>query len=303
MHLFLDTNTYLSFFRLSDDNLEQLEKLSDRVGSGETILYVTEQVRAEFLRNRGSTINEALDTVRKAPLPNQFAHLFEGLDGYEELRSALKDVEGKRVTLMDDAVRAAADGSLHADALITDLFGKGKAVALTDPIVEAAKLRVLLGHPPGKPGSYGDAVNWESLLFEVPHGEDLVLVTNDRDYKSKLDPNRLNAYLIDEWRRKKGSQIEMHATPRSALGAHYPEIRLSREPEPEQEQAVERLINSDSFSETHQAIRRLSPFSEFTPEQVTSLVGAVSSNYQVGGILQTMMYSSSTTASPGSTGP
>jgi predicted nucleic acid-binding protein len=287
VHLFLDTNTYLGFFRLSDDNLDQLKKLSERVGSGETTLYVTEQVRAEFLRNRESTIDEALDTVRKAPtLPNQFAHLFEALNGYEEVRSALKDTERKLRKLMEDAIKAVADGSLHADEIIIDLFARGKSVDLTDAILEAAKLRVLLGNPPGKAGSYGDAVNWESLLLEVPDDEDLVLVTNDRDYKSKLDLNRLNEYLIDEWTRKKGSQIHLHGTLRSALEAHYPEIQLAPEPEPEQDQAIDRLVNANNFSTTHRAIRRLSRFDEFTSDQVAALVEAANSNSQVRGIME-----------------
>jgi len=287
VHLFLDTNTLLGFFRLSDDNLEQLKKLSDRVGSGETTLYVTEQVRAEFLRNRESTIDEALDTVRKAPrLPNQFAHLFESLDGYGEVRSALKDAEEKLRKLKEDADNAVASGSLHADTLINDLFARGKSVGLTDAILEAAKLRVLLGNPPGKAGSYGDAVNWESLLVEVPVGEDLVLVTNDRDFKSKLDPQRLNAYLIEEWTRKKTSNIELHGTLRSALEAHYPEIKLVPEPEPEQDQAIERLVSANNFAETHRAIGRLLRFSEFTPEQVADLVSAADGNSQVRGIMQ-----------------
>ena len=286
MHLFLDTNTYLGFFRLSDDNLEQLNKLSERVGSGETTLYVTEQVRAEFLRNRESTIDEALDTVRKAPrLPSQFAHLFEGLDGYAEVRNALRDADEKLRVLIADAVSVVAEGSLHADGLITDLFAHGKSVVLTDAILEAAKLRVLLGNPPGKPGSYGDAVNWESLLVEVPQDADLVLVTNDKDYKSKLDQSRLNEYLIDEWTRKKGSQVHLHGSLRSALEAHYPEIQLAPEPEPEQVQAVEQLVNAGNFLATHRAIRGLSRFSEFDPELVAAIVGAGIDNSQVRGIM------------------
>lgn len=287
MHLFLDTNTYLGFFRLSDDNLEQLKKLSERVGSGETTLYVTEQVRAEFLRNREGTIDEALDTARKAAkLPNQFAHLFESIDGYAEVRTALRDAEEKLRVLIADAVGAVADGSLHADGLITELFARGKSIALTDAILEAAERRVLLGNPPGKPGSYGDAVNWESLLVEVPKDEDLVLVTNDKDYKSKLDLSRLNEYLIDEWTRRKGSQVHLHGSLRAALEAHYPEIRLAPEPEPEQDQAVDRLVNAGNYLATHRAIRRLSRFSEFEPDQVAAIVGAAIDNSQVGGIME-----------------
>jgi predicted nucleic acid-binding protein len=287
VHLFLDTNTLLGFFRLSDDNLDQLKKLSERVGSGETTLYVTSQVRDEFLRNRESTIDDALDTVRKAPsLPNQFAHLFEALGGYEEVRAALKDADRKLRKLIEEAVAAVESGSLHADELISDLFAQAKTIALTDAILEAAKLRVLLGNPPGKQGSYGDAVNWESLLAEVPDGADLVLVTNDRDFKSKLDAQRLNAFLISEWTSRKGSTVYLHGNLRSALEAHYPEIQLAPEPEPEQDQAVDRLVNASSFAVTHAAIRRLSRFSEFTPDQVASLIDAAIDNSQVGGIME-----------------
>ena len=287
MHLFLDTNTYLGFFRLSDDNLEQLKKLSQGVQSGDTTLYVTEQVRAEFFRHREGIIYDTLDTVRKAPkLPNEFAHLFEAIAGYAEVRSVLKDAEVKLRQLIDNAVAAVTNGSLHADGVITDLFARGKSVGLTDSILEAAKLRVLLGNPPGKPGSYGDAVNWESLLVEVPKDEDLVLVTNDKDYRSKLDPNRLNQYLLDEWTRKKGSHVHLHGSLRSALGAHYPEIQLAPEPEPEQDQAIEQLVIASNFRATHQAIRRLSRFSEFNPDQVATMVEAAIDNDQVGGIME-----------------
>lgn len=287
VHLFLDTNTYLGFFRLSDDNLEQLKKLSERVGSGETTLYVTGQVRDEFLRNRESTIDDALDTVRKAPsLPNQFAHLFEALDGYEEVRAALKDADRKLAKLIEEAVAAIESGSLHADELISDLFSRAKTIELTDAILEAAKLRVLLGNPPGKQGSYGDAVSWESLLVEVPDGADLVLVTNDRDFKSKLDAQRLNAFLIAEWARNKRSTIHLHGNLRSALEAHFPEIQLAPEPEPEQDQAIERLTSAGSFAATHAAIGRLSRFSEFTPDQVAALLDAAIDNSQVGGIME-----------------
>jgi hypothetical protein len=50
MNLFLDSNIYLSFYRLSDDDLEELQKLTVAVRSKDTTLYVTDQVRDEFNR-------------------------------------------------------------------------------------------------------------------------------------------------------------------------------------------------------------------------------------------------------------
>jgi predicted nucleic acid-binding protein len=285
--LFLDTNTYLGFFRLSDDNIEQVRKLSDRVDTGETTLYVTRQVRSEYLRNRESAIDEALDTVRKAPkLPDRFAHLYESIRGYDEVRAALRDADQRLQRLKDDAVTAVEEGSLHADALIEELFLRGQTVELTDQILQAAQLRTFLGNPPGKAGSIGDAVNWESLLVTVPDGADLVLVTNDSDFKSKLDPNRLHQFLAAEWAGRKRSSVKLHATLRSALETHYPDIQLIPERDPEQELAIDELANAGSFAETHLAIRRLSRFAEFDTEQVTALANAAEDNSQIRGIMQ-----------------
>jgi hypothetical protein len=54
-----------------------------------------------------------------------------------------------------------------------------------------------LGNPPGKPGSCGDAVNWEALLQGCPNGEDLELVSEDRDYASPLDDTRMSGAIDD----------------------------------------------------------------------------------------------------------
>ena len=206
MHLFLDSNIYLGFYRLSEDNLDQLKKLSATVRSGETVLYLTDQVRNEFTKNREGTIAESLATLRDQKVPNQFPQLFTNLTGFADVQATLKKAEEQLSTLMTDARQAIEDGTLQADELIKDLFASAKPVPLIDEIWTAAQRRVLLGAPPGKPGSYGDAVNWESLLAEVPKRKRLVLVTADMDYMSRLDQTRLNEFLRDEWATAKSPQ-------------------------------------------------------------------------------------------------
>jgi hypothetical protein len=53
-----------------------------------------------------------------------------------------------------------------------------------------------VGNPPGKQGSLGDAINWEALLAEVPDGEDLYLIADDRDYLSVLNENKPKEFLV-----------------------------------------------------------------------------------------------------------
>ena len=69
----------------------------------------------------------------------------------------------------------------------------------SDEILEALGNRVQVGNPPGKAQSFGDAINWETLLRAAPDGEDLLLVSADGDYASALDRSSLDGFLRQEW--------------------------------------------------------------------------------------------------------
>ena len=60
-----------------------------------------------------------------------------------------------------------------------------------------------MGNPPGKDNKYGDAVNWECLLDNVPNGEDLYFISADKDYRSLIHHENMNPFLIKEWKIKK----------------------------------------------------------------------------------------------------
>jgi hypothetical protein len=70
-----------------------------------------------------------------------------------------------------------------------------------------------VGNPPGKKGSLGDAINWEALLENVPDGEDLYLIADDRDYFSVLDENKPREFLIREWKEKRESDVFFYRRP------------------------------------------------------------------------------------------
>ena len=52
MNLFIDTNIFLSFYYLSSDDLEELNKLAVLLQQSEVTLFLTNQVVEEFRRNR-----------------------------------------------------------------------------------------------------------------------------------------------------------------------------------------------------------------------------------------------------------
>jgi len=284
-HLFLDANVYLSFYRLSDDALEQLGGLVTVVRSNETTLYLPTQVEDEFKRNRASTIADSLKAVGQAKLPTTYPRLFMDMDGYAEMRAALSEYEDRRKDLVAKVRDLAVRVELRADHLINDLFGLARRSELSSTIIDAARLRNELGRPPGKRGSIGDAVNWESLLREVPDGEHLVVVSGDSDFESSLNRGAIDETLAAEWDELKRSTVTLHKSLGSAFSADYPAIQLQEDPDEERAEAVAGLVDSPNFAWTHRAIRGLRWWSDFTAEEAESLMEAVSENSQVGGII------------------
>lgn len=284
MHLFLDTNIYLGVYKLSGDDLEELRKLAVTVRAGDTVLYLTGQGEDEFRRNRAGIIAESLKTVETAPVPKAYPQLMRNLDGFAQLRETFTTFERQRADLLQEARAGALRQELQADGLVQELFGIAKHIPETEEISRAAHDRHLRGNPPGKKDSIGDALNWECLLVAVPDGEDLVLVTADKDYISKLDGTTLDAFLVEEWRDRKGSTITVHESLTALFKAHYPNIRLAADLE--RNLAIEELITSGNFRSTHLAIQRLSAFADFTPEEAQTLVEAANSNSQIRQILE-----------------
>jgi hypothetical protein len=279
MHLFLDANIYLGFFKLSGDDLEELRKLAVAVRSGDTVLYLTDQVRDEFSRNRASTISESLKVVEGAQLPKAYPRLLTNLDGYSEMRKSLELFEQQRGALLDQARGAALAGDLHADHLIRELFAIARRVPLSAEIQSAAEARHRLGNPPGKRDSLGDSMNWESLLSVVPMGAELVLVSADRDYASKLDPQLVDEFLFTEWSEVKKARVLLYDSLTAVFKAHYPAIRLAADLE--RSLAIDALIASPTFRATHLSIQKLSDFVDFTPSEAASLIEAAISNSQI----------------------
>ena len=138
-------------------------------------------------------------------------------------------------------------------------------------------------NPPGKDGSLGDAINWECLLENVPMGEDLYLVADDKDYYSILDENILKEFLDEEWSYKNKSCITFYRRLSQFFKEHYPDIKLATELE--KELAIRSLVNSGTFTSTHAAIDKLSKYTEFSKSQANELAQVALSNSQINWII------------------
>jgi hypothetical protein len=66
--LFIDSNVFLSFYHLTNEDLEELRKPIALIDSGHIKLLVTKQVENEFVRNRGNKIANAMRKLQsRAP--------------------------------------------------------------------------------------------------------------------------------------------------------------------------------------------------------------------------------------------
>ena len=100
IHLFIDTNIFLNFFHYSNDDLEELRKLVSLLENGEIKLYLPEQVKHEFYRNREVKISDALKKFSEAKINDSFPQFCKEYEGYKQLKKTIAEYnEGKKKLL------------------------------------------------------------------------------------------------------------------------------------------------------------------------------------------------------------
>jgi hypothetical protein len=280
-NVFIDSNIWLSLYAFSNDDLNQFMKLSDLVGK-DICIILPEQVRDEVRRNRETKIKEVMSKFKdwKLDIPNI-------CKGYPQYFEFAKTVNALKITHQDFIKQIEKDiesKELHADKAIQTIMGQSTFIPRSNEIVDLAVLRYNIGNPPGKEHKYGDAINWLSLLLQIPKGEDLFFIGADGDYQSVVDKNRFNQFLLDEWQDTKESDIFFFKSLTEFFNTHIQNIKIRNEliADQEKDSLISELECSGSFANTHWAVSRLSAFKTWTDEQVNRILDAVESNSQVG---------------------
>ena len=176
-----------------------------------------------------------------------------------------------------------AKNELSADNLIVEIFEKSTVIEVTDEIISKAKKRVTLGNPPGKVGSYGDAINWECILTRLEWLDILHFISRDKDYASRIHEGRFNEFLERELHHEQIASVEFYPSLKSFIESRFPAIEI--EAFKEAADAVQALEASDSFASTHAAIYRLEACENLSVKQVQRLVVAAENNHQVNWVL------------------
>jgi PIN domain len=279
MQLFIDTNILLSFYGLNQEDLGELRKLANSLAGEELTLLITDQIINEFSRNREQRVEGTLKSFYGQTFNPQLPQICEEYPEADQLRGALKEYEKAHSMLTAKVAIDIKAKNLQADRLVQSFFDQGTKILLTEGIIERAKLRMSLGNPPGKNNSLGDAVNWECLLTAVPDGEDLFLISGDKDYSSPLGDEELSGFLQDEWRRQKQSKIYFYRRLSSFFKEQMPDIGLANARD--RDFLVRELNSCQSLTDVQKIVTRLSAYSEFTAGQVNGIMSAALNNQRV----------------------
>jgi PIN domain len=279
MYLFIDTNVYLSFYHYSNDDLDELHKLSALVERNEIQLLLPRQIIDEFWRNHEFKLQEAISKFKSSKLDNQFPQICKSYDEYEQMKHAIKEYEQAKSSLMCKLQKDIDDEKLKADQVIQELFNAATVVERTDEIVAAARLRYDVGNPPGKDGSYGDAISWESLLSEIRDSNDLCIVSDDKDFKSKSNASKLSPFLRREWVDLGKGNLFFYERLSLFFKDKFPTIHLALEAD--KELLIKSLLESRSFSATHTIVAKLAKYSEFSAAQANDVLTASLENLQI----------------------
>lgn len=202
-NLFIDSNIWLSLYHFTGDDLAQFEKLKELIGT-DIKLYIPQQVHDEVTRNREVKLKDALKAFEISPI--QYPAFCKGYEEFSPFSDDFNDIKKRFKTWRAKIETDIKNRNLPADQTIKNFFDVCDLIPC-DEVVDKAYSRYKIGNPPGKDNKYGDAINWECLLNTVPDGEDLYLISSDKDYCSQLFDDMFNPFLKDEWERRKGSSI------------------------------------------------------------------------------------------------
>lgn len=282
-HLFIDTNILLGFFAYTKDDLDELEKLVTLIHAKKIKLYLTKQVVDEFYRNRESKLAESLLKFR-VQIDKGVPNFMQSFDEYRKYTKALAILERAHSALVAKAREHAENRSLLADDLFAKLTAEAEVIDITEEAYLAAIKRKRLGNPPGKNEAIGDELNWELLLSVVEKKCDLHLVSKDGDFSSKLNPALAKSFLMDEWQGHNGGTLRLYSQIGQFFEANFPGADFLLKAE--KRDAIERLIYSGNFANTHAAIGEIFPFiSFFTKEEAEEVIQGCLANSQVAWIV------------------
>jgi hypothetical protein len=279
LQLFVDTNVYLSFYHYTSDELDEIRKLIVLVKRKTINLYITQQVIDEWKRNRETKLKDALKNIREQFKFGGYPSFCKEFSGFDELRTTITKFQTLHKDLLDDIDNKISCKTLEADSVLKDLFKVAETLPVDDEILIKAQRRMLVGNPPGKKSSHGDAINWEIILKHAELFSDLHIISVDGDYYSGFGVAKINPFLEEEFEILTVGEIKCYKSLGKFFMENFPDIKLADENE--KEQLIQNLANSSSFRSSRLNLHRLSEIDSFSEHQVERILRACFENSQI----------------------
>lgn len=280
LHVFIDTNVWLSFYSFTNDDLEQLRKLVALIKAYHLKLYIDQQLADEFYRNREKKLEESIREFSKGFIVKGIPRYMRDYPQADDYTKSVEEAGKLRDQMITRAKDEAQVKALGADKLFAEILDASPPTDVDNAVFSAAINRRLKANPPGKYPSVGDQIHWEALLRDVPQEADLHIVSKDGDFESPLIKGTAHPFLVDEWKRRKSGVLYLHTELRPFLNSKFPDINLAVDVE--KNAAVARLVGSVFFSETHTAIAGLALFkNDLSWEDADKILRAGLENTQI----------------------
>ncbi len=280
MHIFIDANILVGFFEIKPGSLSDLEKLISVVKLGKATLWLPEQTKREFWRNREKNIKKSIQEFEQGQSLGNAPLLVRENAHFGDLVKKAKEVDEIKRNIAK-AIKNDIDGqATYADTIIRKLFDISKPINTDDDeIFNAAWRRAQCHLPPGKSDDIGDRLCWVGLLKTLPDAAALHIVSDDTDYKNEGFSDGVRPYLEYEWKEKKNGEVKLWERTSQFLSANFPDAENAIE--------MERLIlanglkDSFNYANTHQVIAQLTTLGNFNSEQSRLISEAIIDNSQV----------------------
>lgn len=280
VHIFIDTNVFLGFFETKPDSLAELKKLIDMANNGNITLWLPEQTKREFWRNREKSIKthlkdfEQRDSLGAAPV------LVREHEQFEVLSGLCRDADNLRRLISSSIKNEIDNQNTYADRIIRQLFEISKPIDTDeDEIFGGAHKRALCHIPPGKEDDIGDRLCWVGLLKSLPKESTCYVVSGDNDYKSEGFSENIRPYLEYEWRTKNGGTVKLLSRISQLVAELF--IDAEKAIEEEKDSLAKELKESCSFAETHAIVANLIKYKGFSENQLRQIFDAIIDNTQV----------------------
>jgi len=247
--VFIDTTTYLDFYRANNDASLSLLK---HVDANHDRIITTDQIQMEYKKNRQNIILQSLNAIGPQT-PGQlnipsFLKESQYVDTSKKLATQWKKVV-KKLTARTEELLESPESHDPVYQILTRLFKAKAACHLTldkkeirSEIHDKAYERYLSGYPPRKATdiSMGDAINWEWIIYCANQCKDsIIIVSRDTDYgQHRKDKSFINDWLLHEFKVRVSPTRSIKLTTRLSEGFKLAGITVPKE----QEQAEKNLL-------------------------------------------------------------